>query len=315
MSKILVTGGFGYLGGRIVSYLSGKGHKVAIGTRNKERLSEPNTVLTDFENQALLTAKFNDFDTIVHLAGMNEIEAAKNPEAALYTTATYTLRAVQAAKLAGISRFIYFSTVHVYGSPLSGVIKENSPTRASHPYSISHRAAEDFVFQAHREGSLNGTIFRLSNGYGFPESPTVNRWTLLVNDLCRQVALTGQITLKSSGLQYRDFIPLADVCSAVNHFITAPCQDNPIFNLGSGQSITVLDVANLIAERYKVVTGNKAVMNIPKAKVNENPLSFNLSVEKLKSAGVSTHSILNSEIDELIKRCIQWDSEGNFDKN
>jgi len=310
MSRILVTGGAGYLGGRIVSYLRVIGYEVVCGTRSQEHGERSGWRHTDFNNPSSLARAFEGCSTIVHLAGMNEVEAARNPEAALHETATYTLRAVQAATQALVSRFIYFSTVHVYGSPLSGFLSEDSPTRAAHPYSIAHRAAEDFVHLAHREGTISATIFRLSNGYGYPERPGVDRWTLLVNDLCRQVTTTGIMTLKSSGIQLRDFIPLCDVCTAVAHFIDAPRQTDPVFNLGSGQSVTVLQVARRIAERYETLTGNTAKMDIPPPKPGEEPLPFLLSVEKLAATGLSPRGLLNDEIDESLRRCMAWRIEG-----
>lgn len=309
MSNILVTGGTGYLGGRIVSHLANTGHHVVTGTRNLIQANKSNCILTDFENMDSLVKTFDGFDVIIHLAGMNEIEASKNPEKALHTTATYTLRAINAAKRAHVSRFIYFSTVHVYGSPLLGVLTENSTPRPIHPYSITHRTAEDFVYQAHLDGAFWGTIFRLSNAYGYPETLNIDRWTLLVNDLCRQVASTGKLTLKSSGLQYRDFIPLCDVCNAVTYFITAPRQNNPLFNLGSGTSTTVLEMTKLIASRYEVITGRKAIMEIPIACSEDKVNFFNLSIEKLLSVGLSPQNLVNSEIDECIRRCLVWEKK------
>ena len=133
-----------------------------------------------------------------------------------------------------------------------------------------------------------------------------------MNDLCRQVATTGQITLKSSGHQYRDFIPLCDVCGAVAHFLDMPRASDPVFNLGSGVSLTVLDVANRIAQRYEAVTNRHAVLTSAAAKPGENPLPFSLSVERLKAAGFFPRSLVNNEIDELIRKCILWHQGGVF---
>ena len=310
MSRIFVTGGTGYLGGRIVAHLRSLGHQVSAGTRSSQRAQLPGYALTDYENPQSLQAVFEGYDSIVHLAGMNEIEAGKNPELALHTTASYTIRVLHAAHAAGVGKIIYFSTVHVYGSPLSGNLSETSCTRAAHPYAITHRAAEDFVYQAHREGKISGVIFRLSNAFGYSESPDIDRWSLLVNDLCRQLATEGRLTLKSSGLQLRDFIPLSDVCLAVQHALGMPRQDDPYFNLGSGKSQTVLDMAQLIANRYQKACAQAPIMNIPAAKPGEMVSGFSLNVEKLHASGFVPRSMVLEEIDGFITRCMDWRATG-----
>jgi UDP-glucose 4-epimerase len=309
--KVLVTGGWGYLGGRIGAHLLSLGFEVAGGTRSPVRAAQQGSVLTDFEDPGSLTAAFEGFDVVVHLAGMNEIDAAANPEAAMHTTAIFTLRAVRAAEAARVQRFIYFSTVHVYGAPLSGLLSEEAPTHSAHPYAISHRAAEDFVFEAHHKGVLSCVIFRLSNGYGYPVRPEVDRWSLLVNDLCRQAATSGKIVLRSSGVQSRDFIPLCDVAGAVAHVIDLPPAADPTYNLGSGSSLAVLGMARYVAERYEALTGKSAVLEAPPVKPGEGQTAFRLSVEKLKSTGFAARSLVSDEIDESIRRCMTWFSGSN----
>jgi len=71
--------------------------------------------------------------------------------------------------------------------------------RPVHPYAITHHAAEDFVLAAHDEKRLMGYVIRLSNGFGAPAHAGVDRWTLLVNDLCRQAVQTRQLILRSAG--------------------------------------------------------------------------------------------------------------------
>ncbi len=309
MSRVLVTGGTGYLGGRIVDFLAGQGHSVKSGTRRKSLAGDGIHVYTNFDDQVDLTRSFGEFDAIVHLAGMNEIDASTDPEAAILTTANYTVRALKASKDNGIGKFIYFSTAHVYGSPLRGVLDEQSPTFPTHPYSITHRASEDFVYEAHVKSELSTVIFRLSNGFGFPMDKNVNRWTLLVNDLCKQLAISGKITLKSPGIQYRDFITLHDVCRAVEFFLDKSKLVNPFFNLGSGTSIRIIDMAEAIADRYEAMTGQKPIMDIPEAKDDSASDSFQFSIQKLLDEGFEITNDGSFEIDEMLKRCSVWYSD------
>jgi len=123
---------------------------------------------------------------------------------------------------AGLERFIYFFTAHVYGEPLIGRITEATLPRPIHPYAITHYAAKNFVLAAHNQNKITGVALRLSNGFGAPTHPNVDCWTLLVNDLCRQAVQTRKIVLRSNGLQQRDLIPLMDIGGAVRHLIALP---------------------------------------------------------------------------------------------
>ena len=116
-------------------------------------------------------------DAIVHLAAMNEMDCARDPAAALEVNTALTLRLLNAAVAAGVRRFVYLSTAHVYGAPLRGHIDERALPRPVHPYAITHRAAEDFVLAAFDAGRIEGVVLRLSNGVGAPAHAAVDRWT------------------------------------------------------------------------------------------------------------------------------------------
>ena len=154
-------------------------------------------------------------------------------------------------------KFIYISTVHVYGSPLQGKIDEQLIPRPSHPYSITHRVAEDFVLEADQRGKLNGIILRLSNAVGSPLNKEGMSWKLVVNDLCKQVVKKRQMELFSDETIQRDFLPISGVCSVVNRAISYNNFDGEIFNLSSGNALTLRDLTSLIADRSEVTLGFK----------------------------------------------------------
>ena len=311
MDKLLITGGLGYVGGRIAEYLSrNDGLHLSIGTRRDEIVGPDwiencDVVKMDLASKKSLEDACEGVRYVIHLAGLNEIDSAKDPEKALAINGHGTLRLLRVAEKAGVERFIYFSTAHVYGKPLEGRITEQTVPRPVHPYAISHRAAEDFVLAAHDRGSLIGIVLRLSNAFGAPNSPFANRWTLIVNDLCRQAVRSGRLTLRSSGLQKRDFITLEDVGKAVAHFLglqRSVC-GNGLFNLGGECSLPIIEIAELVASRCKVVLGFSP--NIQRAgSVIEGigqPLDYR--IEKLKSTGYSISGDTDKEIDSTLYFC------------
>ena len=94
--RILVTGGFGYLGGRIAQSLSSKGHKIVLGSRKKQYppkwLPDAKVVQIEWDNSECLLAVCEEIDVIVHAAGMNAKDCLLDPEGAIKFNAksTYT---------------------------------------------------------------------------------------------------------------------------------------------------------------------------------------------------------------------------------
>ena len=255
MDRVLITGGLGYVGGRIAEYLSlNSDFHLALGTRRyrAERpgwLRKGELVRMDLGSEKSLEEACSGVRYLIHLAGLNEIDSLNDPEKALLINGGGTLRLLRTAQNAGVERFLYFSTAHVYGAPLEGTITEETVPKPVHPYAITHRVAEDFVLATHKNDALTGIVFRLSNSFGSPNSPYADRWTLIVNDLCRQAVEKRKLMLRSSGLQQRDFIALEDVGKAVVYFLglqRSECGDG-LFNLGGDGSMRIIDLAELVS--------------------------------------------------------------------
>lgn len=308
-NRVLVTGGLGYLGGRLGLAMKEIGCAVRCGTR-RSRLSAPawfpdlQMAHLNWESVESLAQACQGVDSVIHLAAMNEVESTRDPVGALKMNGLASLRLLEAAKLAGVRRFIYFSTAHVYGSPLQGSIDEKTLPRPVHPYAISHKVAEDFVLAAHDRKEIEGVVVRLSNSFGVPVTPDVDRWTLLVNDLCRQAAKNGELRLNSSGTQLRDFITLSDVTRAVNHLLqlgTVQLTDG-LFNLGSGKAMSIFEMAETIARRWQVLTGREIPI-VRQAGDSIPPPILNYRCDKLVATGFTLVSEVNREIDDTLKLC------------
>jgi UDP-glucose 4-epimerase len=244
---------------------------------------------------------------VIHLAALNEIESLANPGEALRINGLGSLRLLEAAKRAGVERFIYFSTAHVYGAPLAGIITEESLPRPSHPYAITHRVAEDFVLAAHDRKELQGIALRLSNGIGAPAFANVNRWTLIANDLCRQAVATGKLALRSPGLQWRDFITLTDVARSVQHLLNLPasaCQDG-LFNLGGECPLQIIGMAERIAHRASKFLGFTPPIQRPEPGPGENLHPLEYRVDKFKSTGFTLSRNIDEEIDATLHFCVE----------
>ena len=314
--KILITGGLGYLGGRIADFLKKKHPELTIilGT-SKEILEIPFWAksfqivkLNVCDKSTIDEAVSSDLYAIIHLAALNEYESFSNIKFAWEVNALGTLSLLSTANEKRVQKFIYFSTFHVYGD-LQKIITEKSPTKAHHPYATSHRAAEDMVRFYHHYQDMDTLTLRLSNGFGYPMDLGVSRWTLVFNDLCRQAVTSGKIIIKSSGKQHRDFICLHDVASAVDHFLykNVKTWGDGLFNLGGDCSLSIVDVANKICSTFKKKYGSSIPIEIQEKddETTYNPVKFDIN--KLKNTGFSLTGNMDQEIDRTLSLCESLD--------
>ena len=309
--NILITGGLGYIGGRLTDYLLKKNiHNLTLTVypeigKIPDTFKDINIQCVDVLNRDKLTEVCKDIDYIIHLAATNEIVSAKKPHEALKVTVEGTLNVLEAAKERGINKFMYFSTFHVYG-PNKGVkITEKLLPNPIHPYAITHYMAELYVNQFKHNYNFETVIVRLSNSFGAPLSTDVDRWTLVVNDLCYQAIKYGNLKLKSSGEQHRDFIPITDVLRAVDLLMNTPYSKlgDGVFNLGAGYSISVKEMCERIDKVYFKNYGKKLPIIIPKdtAKEDNTPVHFDIS--KIRNIGFKPTDNYDLEIRNTLKLC------------
>ena len=307
--RILIAGGFGFVGGRIAEYLANAGYQIILASRN--HLSSPvwlpqaQVVKITWDDADQIERICNGIDLVIDAAGMNAQDCTTDPVAALSMNGLATARLVAAAIRAKVKKFIYISTAHVYANPLVGIITEEICPHNLHPYATSHLAGEYAVLGANQQGDIHGTVLRLSNAFGAPTCKEVNCWMLLVNDLCRQSVEKRKLTLNSSGKQYRNFIGLTDVCRIVTHFVgeNMPVQSS-IFNVGHGYSKTVLDMAKLIQLRCSEVLGFEPELSYAHDTTVGDCSPLIYSVDRLISHGVDIkNQDETDEIDRLLQFC------------
>ncbi|MDC1165334.1 SDR family oxidoreductase [Candidatus Thioglobus sp.] len=248
---ILITGGFGFLGGRLGQFLSENYNVILGGRSDKNKPNWPSVVKTsiiDWDNETSLNNSCNLVDIVIHASGLNAQECSSDPEKASLVNGVYTQNLVKAAINQRVKKVIYLSTAHVYSDNLLGVITEDTPTINTHPYATSHISGENAILLAIRQGHIEGTVVRIANTFGRPVSKDVNCWMLLVNDLCKQAVIKKSLTLNSNSKTVRDFVTIKDFCSVIGLLIEGNNTNN-IVNIGSGKACTIVEMATRVQKK------------------------------------------------------------------
>ena len=308
--RILITGGFGFVGGRLAAHLAQAGHHIVLGSRKNLTsptwLPQAEVTQIAWNDVVALECSCRNVDVVIQAAGMNAQECAANPVAALGFNGVATANLVAAASGVGVRRFIYLSTAHVYANPLVGSITEETCPRNLHPYATSHLAGEHAVMSASQRGEIEGVVLRLSNAFGAPMDRDVNCWMLLINDLCRQAVQTRKLVLKTSGVQERNFIGLTEVCRIAERLAVdngVPTQSG-IFNVGAGESQSVLAIAQLIQQRCTETLGFEPVLQISSSVVESNSKTLIYRRDRLAAINIRCNGQENlPEIDRLLGFC------------
>ena len=305
--SVLITGGFGFVGGRLGKHLVHAGYQVMLSSRcetnSPEWLPQAEVTKILWQDDSSLERMCNGADMVIHASGLNAQDCSENPLSALEINGMYTIRLLTAAKKAGVKRFIYLSTAHVYSDPLIGILNEETCPRNMHPYATGHLAGEYAVIEAGQRNEIESLVLRLSNVFGSPAYKGVNCWMLTVNDLCRQVIQKKEMLLRTDGHQERDFIPMTDVCYVIEQLLRHASFSSlhAILNVGSGKSYSVLEMAQKIQARCKFLFDFKPNIQRGKSCSNQNKLKY--CIDRLKEAGITSDVDMDSEIDNLLQFC------------
>jgi UDP-glucose 4-epimerase len=302
MKTILITGASGFLADKIFDTLDSlKKYHIIMGARNTSKLTD---VLKYYDIRKFNVSDENtyedallDIDVVIHLAAMDYSDCEKNPELANKVNVLDLEKFYKKCQLSGVKQFVYFSTIHVYGPNLSGIITEETPPNPINTYSQTHFEAEKIVLN-----NKSGFVVRLSNTIGHATEINSSAWKLIANDLCLQAVKRKSMKINSSGKQLRDFISSSNIGNAIEVLLNQNHENfgNNIFNVGSGQTISILDLAKIIQEKYDELFGFKPPISrieIP----NENYPTFTFSTHKISQLGFNNSLEIKQEISKILK--------------
>ena len=189
--------------------------------------------------------RLGPFDAVLHLAAQTSNRVShEEPERDVLTNALGTLRLVEWLCASGIRRLLFSSSMAVYGHPVHLPVSESNEVKPFSYYGITKLAAEHYIWANVGRG-LDATVFRLFNVYG----PGQNMSNLKqgMASIYLAYVLKGEIIPVTGSLdRFRDFVYIDDVVDAWMRVLHDPAAHGRTFNLGTGRSITVRELLNLI---------------------------------------------------------------------
>lgn len=238
------------MGGRLTKFLSDCGFNIKISTRKlptefpSQLPKNCEIIHVDYSSDNDMINLMNGVEYVIHLAGPDAHSLDATDEKLIKSHIKLTQNLFTHAEKSKVYKFIYMSTVHVYGENLKGNVTEKTKPLPIYPFANAHHEAEKFILTNGKR--LNCTIIRCSNSFGKPYFPNEKCWSLVVNNLCKSAIETKSMNVRSPN-QLRDFIPAGVVCESLLKIISA--KDNneeTIINLCSGETISIIEMAEYI---------------------------------------------------------------------
>ena len=302
--RVLITGGLGYLGGRLIASLTAQGRPaLRVLAHGDGPLPEGFPAGVDVrrgavEDEAAVRGVCDGVSHVVHLAGPDQRACQDSLVSALTVSGIGTLRVAEEAASAGVERFVYVSTSQVYGSTPADRLHEGARLRPVSPYGVSRVTGEACALMVAAQRDMRVVVLRLANGFGSPAFAGTQAWKLVVNDFCLQAVQKREIVLRRSGKQYRDFIPLTDVVTALDFFLHLPSEHlrYDVFNIGSGSLCTLFEFAERVSARYQQATGRSVAIRTGVDVEPDMPVR-ELDITRASSVGFVPKIDLDAEID------------------
>lgn len=253
--KYLVTGGAGFIGSALAVELIKRGHEIYIidnlktGHIDNIPLSA-HFIEGDFSDDNIIMQLHNtQFDAIFHIGGQSSGEISfEDPEYDLNTNTLSTLKLLQYCTQTNCKKFIYASTMSVYGEDSKKEkFSEKDATKPKSFYAVGKLASENYMKIFSSESGIDYTSLRYFNVYGNGQNMN-NMKQGMVSIYLRQFLDDAfpEVSVKGSLDRFRDLVYIDDVVNITIAAAINPKFSNQIINVGTGTKTTVRDILNLI---------------------------------------------------------------------
>ena len=267
-SRILVTGGAGYIGSVVTAQLLEAGYRVTVlddlSTGHRAGVPEGAEFVEGRVHETAAKILDPTYAAVLHFAAFSQVgESVAKPEKYWANNVVGTYLLLDAMREAGVRRLVFSSTAAVYGEPESVPIPESAPTAPTSPYGATKLAVDHMVSAeaaAHGMAAVSLRYFNVAgsyNGFGERHDPESHLIPLVLKAAAGErpdITVYGNDYPTPDGTCVRDYIHVADLAEA--HLLalrTARPGRHLICNLGNGRGFTVREVI----EAARRVTGRE----------------------------------------------------------
>jgi nucleoside-diphosphate-sugar epimerase len=262
ISRVLVTGGAGFIGSHLVEGLLGRGLEVGVldnystgDESNLESVKEKIQIHRGDIRDADFVAKvMKHYDAVSHQAALVSVpRSIEDPATSNAVNLDGTLNVLVAAKNAGVERVVYASSSSVYGETKALPKEESMKTLPISPYGVSKLAAENYTRVFARVYRMKTVCLRYFNVYG--PRQRYGAYSGVIPNFVRAVMNNESPVIYGDGKQTRDFTFVDDVVQANLLSLEKSVKGGEIFNVGSHARISI----NLLARTIALVAGKSKV--------------------------------------------------------
>src|SRR4051812_33465874 len=245
--KVLVTGGAGLIRSHVVDRLRAAGMTPRVFDVRPSPYHDPReveSVMGDILDRDQLERAMRGCDAVAHLAAAADVDqVAKNPADAEALNARGTLNVLEAARVAGVKRVAYASTIWVYSNAADGPVDEDASLGApDHLYTATKLTGEMYCRSYAEMYGLECTILR----FGIPYGPRA-RPAAVVPAFVRKALAGEPLTIAGTGDQSRRFVYVEDLADGVVCGLR-PEAGNRTYNLVSNEDVSIKRIAESVKE-------------------------------------------------------------------
>lgn len=306
--KFVITGGSGFLGNNLARRLIKNGHQVTIFDHRD--LKKANRLLDlkdkiefckiDLENHNFLNKKLVGFDFVVHFsASANTQLGMMKPDVDLKRGILSTFNVLEAMRVNGIKKIVFGSSPAVYGNQIKFPISEDVGNLLPISlYGAAKLASEGLICAFCNLFDFKAWIFRFGNVVG----PDMNRGVII--DFIKKLKQNStKLEILGSGTQKKDVIFIKDCIDGILFSIKKSNKKINIFNLSSGTTITVIEIAKIVVNEMNL-TNVKIKKRKAKSGWKGDPEIIHLNINKLKNLGWSPKYTANDAVKLTVKSLI-----------
>ena len=247
--KVLVTGGAGFIGSHIAEYLVQRGDDVTVldnlNTGKKDNLAKINDKINfvngDIRAYKLLEKLVNDTSSVFHEAALASVQQSFNMKDEYFdVNVNGTENILKLGKEYGF-KIVYASSSSVYGNPKKIPIKEGDDRKPINPYAQTKLEGE-YLAKKYSEIGVSVIGLRYFNVFGSRQSI---EYAGVIKLFLEKIKQKMPPKINGDGLQTRDFVHIDDIVKA-NILAMDSDIKHQFFNVGTGNSISILDLANVV---------------------------------------------------------------------